>query len=337
MPVIKANAYGHGIVRIGRHLEHLNVSGLCVGKFQEAVTLRGHGVACPILNLGIFSKKEAESIVENEISQVIFSDHVNSLQNIAKQKGKPVRVHIKVDTGLGRIGVSYKDALQYIRNVSTKKDIVIEGIYTSLSEDQSFDGLQVERFKDICMTAEEEGIALGLKHVTSSAGILTFHDSFFDMVRPGIMVFGCYPSDREYKDRKIDLKPALTLKARAAFVKKIKAGESVAYHRAYRAAGTETIITGGIGYADGYPLGLAKGGSVLIAGKKIPLIASITANHIYANAGDCDSIENGDEIVLIGCQGEEKLSIEHLAGVAGISEYQLLSGLNPALPRFYFQ
>lgn len=337
MPVIKANAYGHGIVEIGRHLDRLDVFGLCVGKFQEAETLRKNDVACPILNLGIFSQKEAETIVEDDISQVVFDDRTVYLHELARKMGKVAKVHIKIDTGLGRIGVPFKDALEFIRNVAASSNLQIEGIYTSLTEEPGFDKLQIERFKNICMQAEGEGISPGLKHAASSAGLLAFEDSFFDMVRPGIMVFGCYPSYREFKERKIDLKPALTLKARAAHVKKIEAGESVSYHRAHTAETSQTIVTGSIGYSDGYPLGLARGGSVLISGKEFSLIAAVTANHIYINGGKCDSIKSGDEIVLLGCQGEKEVTIENLAALLGTSEYQILSGINPTLPRFYMQ
>lgn len=335
MPVIKANAYGHGLVNIGRHLERLGVFGLCVGSFSEALSLRENNILCPILNLGLFSGSEAQRAIADDISLVLFDDRAEQLNALAARLGKKARVHIKIDTGLGRVGVDCSHGLTFLRQLRRMENVVIDGIYTSLTEDISYDRLQLRRFAELCAQAEAEGISLGLKHAASSAGILSLEDAGLDMVRPGIMIFGCYPSRKEGKRRRIDLKPALTLKARIAWLKQVAAGDGISYHHAYRAQEAETIITGGIGYSDGYPLGSAPGGMLLIGGCRYSLVASVTANHIYIAGGDCTQLKCGDEIVLVGSQGDDTIPVELLADHAGLSDYQLLSSLNPKLPRYY--
>lgn len=336
MPVIKANAYGHGLIETGRHLERLGIFGLCVGNFAEAVLLRKSGVKCPILNLGLFTDKEAEHAIAEDISLALFDGRAEGLNRLAAQLGKKIRVHIKIDTGLGRVGVDYRGGLNFLRHVQSMENMVVDGIYTSLTEDVPVDKIQLKRLVELCGQAEGEGIKLGLKHAGSSAGILTLGDGGLDMVRPGIMIFGCYPSRGEGEMRKIDLKPALTVKARVAWVKKVRAGEGISYHHAYRVEVPEqTMITGGIGYSDGYPLGSSPGGVVLIGGHRFTLVASVTANHIYIVGEQHPSVQPGDEIVLIGSQGEDRIPVELLADQSRMSDYQLLSGLNPNLPRYY--
>ena len=335
MPVIKSNAYGHGLIEIARHLEGLAVHGLCVGSFQEAAGLRSNSIACPVLNLGPYSRKEAEIIAACGISQSVFSDDVRMLDDAAAACGRPARVHIKIDTGLGRVGVPYSSALSFIEQVAGLSNVRIEGVFTSLTEDMAFDREQIDRFTEVIRQATAKGIDLGLKHAASSAAILECPEARLDLVRPGIMVFGCYPSAKEFRKRRIDLKPTLTLKARVSFVKRLKAGDSVAYHQAYTARTEETLVTGVIGYPDGYPSQLSENSRCLIGGRRYPLVAGVTANHIYIRADNDRPIEIGDEIVLIGCQDGESVPVESLAEITGISEYKILGCLSPQLPRFY--
>lgn len=335
MPVIKANAYGHGLVEVGRHLERVGVHSLCVGYFQEAVQLRCAGISCPLLNLGPYSAREAEQIVTGDISQSVFNGAVHLLDRAAQRYGRKARVHIKVDTGLGRVGVPFGQALEYIQTVAGLAHVHIDGVFTSLTEDKAYDCIQLERFNQVIRSAEEKGIDLGLRHAASSAAILEYPDSHLDLARPGIMVVGCYPSAREFRNRRIDLKQALTLKTRVSCVKALKAGDPVAYHQAYVAETDEIMVTGAIGYPDGYPSHLAGRGECLINGNRYPLVATITANNIYIRAGLDRKIEIGDEIVLIGKQQGQNIRIEDLAETSGLSEYKLLACLSPILPRHY--
>ena len=335
MPVIKANAYGHGVAVVGRHLEQLGVYGLCVGTFQEAAGLRAEGIACPVMNLGPYTEAEAEDIVRLKISQSVYSDDVHKLDRAAERQGTKAGVHIKIDTGLGRLGVSCKQAPAFIEKVAALAHIRIEGVFTSLTEDKSFDMEQLTRFNQVVRSVREKGIDVGLRHAASSAAILEYPESHLDLVRPGIMVVGCYPSTREFRNRRIDLRQTIALKARVCYVKELQAGDSVAYHQAYTARSAELLATGAIGYPDGYPSNLDGKAQCLINGRRYPLVAAITANNIYIKAGRQENIRIGDEIVLIGRQKEETISVEDLAEISGISEYKLLACLNPLLPRYY--
>ena len=336
MPVIKANAYGHGAIEVAFHLERLEpVQGLCVGAVREALELRLSGLKSPLLNLGHYTPTEANQIVALNISKSVFTGAVSWLDQAARKQNRVAGVHIKIDTGLGRVGVPHYEASDFIDRVADMANVRIEGIFTSLSEDPDFDKIQNRRFQSVLSRAKAKGISLGIKHAASSAAILENPETNLDMIRPGIMVFGYYPSIAERMLKRIDLKPTLTLKARVANVKNLRAGDPVAYHRVYKARGDETIITGGIGYSDGYPTCLAGNADCLIGGNRHPLIAAVTANHIYVRSSHRNEINPGDEIVLYGKQGKEEVPLEEIAELSQRSEYNLLARLNPVLPRFY--
>ena len=335
MPVIKANAYGHGIAAVARRLARTDgVYGLCVGNVREALCLRDAGLTLPILNLGPFTPAEAGHIVTRDITQSVTSEAVRLLDRAAADQGRSAAVHIKIDTGLGRIGVPYNRAADFIATVSGLKNVRIAGVFTALSEDPEFDAVQLQRFTAALDPAAAEGIDLGLRHAASSAAILDRPAPALDLVRPGIMILGHYPSAAEHQRRRIELEPALTLKARVVLVKRLTAGDPVGYHRAYHAPADETFITGAIGYSDGYPMQLADRAPCLIGGRRHPLVAAVSANHIFVRSTGGE-IRPGDEIVLYGRQGEAFIDLQEIAGLAGRSVYNLLARLNPELPRFY--
>lgn len=340
MPVVKANGYGHGVATIGLHLEKMGIWGLCVGKLGEALQLRDRGVTCPVLSLGLFSLYEAREALAKDISLTLTHELLlEELNSLAASCGQNITLHVKIDTGLGRVGISFAEANSVLRRIALLENVVIGGIFTALSEDPGFDNLQIARFEAVCNEAEHDNIPLGKRHVCSSASILGSSRPLFDLVRPGIMVFGYYPSKWESQERKIDLQPAISLKARIAQVKQIEKGQGIAYHHTYRARENETILTGSIGYSDGFPVSACNSCSVLVAGQRLPLVASITANHIYLKCAT-DMVRKpfnvGDEIVLIGRQQGANITLEELVEGTGFSEYQLLSQLSPLLPRYYF-
>ncbi|HNX32359.1 MAG TPA: alanine racemase [Holophaga sp.] len=337
MPVIKANAYGHGLAAVGLFLEKTGAAGLCVGKLEEALMLRQAGVCCPILNFGPYSRKEAEYVVAHDITQSVFNEAVAHLEAAAARLGKKAMVHLKIDTGLGRVGVPHAEALEYIGNLARLSHVQIKGVFTSLSEDGSLDAMQLERFHSVHRAATAMGISLGIRHIASSAGLLVYPEAHLDMVRPGISTFGYYPSTEEFRQRKIDLRPALSLKTRVSNVRRLRPGDSVGYHQAYVAATEHLLVTGAIGYPDGFPPQLVQGGEVLIQGRRHPLVMGATANHIYVKAGLDEPIALGDEIVVIGQQQDERISCEDLVKLSGLSEYKLLACINPLMPRYYHE
>jgi alanine racemase len=234
---------------------------------------------------------------------------------------------------MGRTGISFRDALPYIKNASSLGGILIEGVLTTLTEDDEFDREQLSRFLDLCRQAEKNGISLGLKHAASSDGILDFPASHLDMVRPGITLYGYYPSEKTAGEDRLGLKPVLELKCRVADVKTLEPGDTLSYHRKYIAKKREKIAVIPVGYSDGYPSNAADKGFVLIRGKRFPLVAAVTANHMIALLGEDSQVRKGDEVVLLGIQGNEKITADDIAGWAQVSNYKILIDLSPLLPR----
>ncbi|MFP4082254.1 MAG: alanine racemase [Candidatus Aminicenantes bacterium] len=333
MAVIKANGYGHGLVEVARYLEKEKINSLMVCKLQEAVRLREAGVRCPTHNFGPLSAKDAKVLVEYDISQSVFTEEAQRLNRESQNLGKKTKIHIHIDTGLGRMGIPYHKALPFIESTASLKWLQIIGISTTFTEDLEFDRIQLDRLLTLCQEAKKKGISLGLKHAASSGALLTLPPSYLDMVRPGIVLYGYYPSHRTQEEDSLTLRPVLQLKSRVAAVKTLRPGDSVSYHRAYTAKKREKIAVIPIGYSDGYPHKASGKGSVLIKGKRFPIIASITANHMEVLLSPQSQIEAGDEVVLIGRQGKEGITAVEVAAWTDVSVYKILMGLNPLLPR----
>jgi alanine racemase len=304
-----------------------------VGKLQEALLLRKKRISAAILNFGPFSREDAEKIIQSNISQSVFDEKVRSLSEAGIKLGKKAKVHIHVDTGMGRMGIQHRKAWPFIQNISSLKGLFIEGISTTLTEDDEFDREQIKLFLELCRKAEKRGISLGLKHAASSDGVLDLPPSYLDMVRPGIALYGYYPSEKTQKEDRLGLKPVLQLKSRVVAVKTLQPGDTVTYHRKYTAQKKEKIAIIPVGYSDGYPHNVIGKASVLIQGKRCPLIAAVTANHCTALLEENSRVSSGDEVVLLGFQGTEKITAEEIAGWAGVSAYKTLIALNPLLPR----
>lgn len=333
MAVIKANAYGHGLLETGKHLERIGIDYLMVGKLQEALLLRKAGVSARILNFGSFSSAEEEKIIQNDISQSVFTEAVLSLDQTSLRLGKKTKIHIHIDTGMGRMGIPYHQAPPFLEKVSSLKGLAIEGVSTTLTEDNEFDREQVRRFLRVCREAESRGISLGLRHAASSDGMMDLPSSRLDMVRPGIALYGYYPSEKTQQEDRLQLRPVLRLKSRVVSVKTLRPGDSLSYHRRYTAKKPEKIAVIPAGYSDGYPPNAVNKASVLIRGKRFPLIAAITANHCIALLKESTPVSIGDEVVLLGIQSKERIAADEIASWARVSTYRILIGLNPLLPR----
>ena len=333
MAVIKANAYGHGLLEVGRFLDKSGIDALMVCKLSEALQLRESGVKCPILNFGPLFTEDAALIAKHGISQSVFTDDVQILNKKALKEGNKIEVHIHIDTGMGRMGIPHQKAEAYIEKVAAFDGIAIKGISTTLTEDPEFDKVQMNRFLSLCQKSKQKGIRTGLKHACSSAGLFTAGTSYLDMIRPGILLYGYYPNQKTQKEDRLSLRPTLQLKSRVAAVKTLRPGDSVSYHRAYTAKTTEKMAVIPVGYSDGYPFHAVGKGWVLIRGQKHPLIGDITANHLEVRLPVDSPISLGDEVVLLGSQGQNKIPADRLAEWEGISTYKILLRLNPLLPR----
>ncbi len=331
--VIKGNGYGHGLVEMGRMLQREGVRHMAVAKVAEALALREVGVEGMILNFGPFAGRDVSEIVRAEVSQTVFTDQVEELDRGARSLGRTTPVQVNIDTGLGRVGVPYREATPFLRKVASLEGVRLEGVFTAFTEDADFDRIQLRRFLEVCESAGREGVNVGLRHAASSAGLMNFPESFLDMVRPGIAVYGHYPSNETWRSRPLELSPVLSLKTRVVYVKTLAPGDALSYHRAFVAERRTRVATLPLGYSDGYPYTLAGKADVLIRGRRFPVIALVTANHVLVNLGEAEDISIGDEAVLVGGQGSEGIDAQPLAEMAGFSVYKLLIGMGSALPR----
>lgn len=335
MAVVKANAYGHGLIEVSKALCAAGADWLMVGKLQEAVMLRDAGILCPILNFGPFDSSDGRAIVEMNISQSVYAEDVLSLDEAAAKLKKKAPVHIDIDTGMSRTGISYDRALPFLRKIASLSHVKIEGVSSTLTEDPEFDKEQLKRFLEVCSSAKKEGIRLGLRHAASSAGIFSSPDFYLDMVRPGITLYGYYPNAGTQREDPLDLKPALRLQARVIFIKDIAPGDSASYHRSVTATRMMRVAAVGIGYSDGYPPQLGDKGYLAIRGKKFPVLNAVTANHMMVDLGNDREIEVGVSATLLDSDKKSGLTADILAEQSGISSYRILIGLNPLIPRIY--
>lgn len=335
MAVVKANAYGHGLIPVARALEEAGVDWLMVGKLEEALSLKAAGLKSPILNFGPFGRQDAEIIVQSRLSQSIYSEDVFFLAEEAARKNRRASIHIDLDTGMGRTGLPYNRALPLIERIARNRHLQIEGLSTTLTEDPEFDREQIRRLNEVYYKAKERGISCGLRHAASSAGLLTSPEFYLDMVRPGITLYGYYPNEKTQKEDPLQLLPALRLKARVTFIKDLEPGETLSYHRVFRAQKKMRVATLGLGYSDGYQAQLGGQGWAIIMGKKFPVLPLVTANHLMIDLEADDEVKIGDEAILIDSQIDSPATASALATSSGISTYRLLIGLNPLLPRRY--
>lgn len=333
MAVVKANAYGHGLVEVARLLEKEGIGWLMVGKLEEALILRKAGVRLSILNFGSYSRQDCDLIVQNSISQSVYSEEVRFLHEAALKVGRKAGVHLDVDTGMGRTGVSFKNIQPFLKKMASFSGLKIEGVMTTLAEDEKFDPEQLRRLAEVCAEAKAKGIDVGLRHAASSAGILRGPQFHLDLVRPGIMIYGYYPSAATQQENKLSLKPALRLLARVIDIRLLSPGDTLSYHRAYTADRDMWVATVGLGYSEGYPAQLAGKGVVMIKKKTYPVIAAVTANHLMVDLKNSEEVRVGDEVILVDNRPEDELTADVVAELSGLSVYKILIGLNPLVPR----
>jgi alanine racemase len=332
MAVVKCNAYGHGAVEIATALQDRNGIGhFAVVKVREALLLRDAGIRGMVLNMGPFNRREAREVIRLDISQSIFSDAVEVLAEEARQLGKQARVHICLDTGMGRVGVPHRQALPFIERVAEMPDIHIEGVFTAMTEDDDFNPVQIERIESICEAAAERGIDVGLRHAASSAEVDRYPYAHLDMVRPGNCILGLEPE----RQLNMDIKPVMSFKSRVVYVKQMVAGETLSYHQAYKITRDSLIATLPCGYSDGYPAVVANKADVLIRGHRHRLVGPITANHMMVDVTGHEDIKIGDEVVLWGSQGDERITKVELESLApeGTNTYRMATRTRAYLPR----
>lgn len=334
MACVKADAYGHGLIPVSRKLAVLGVDYLGVASIDEGIKLREAGVNLPVLVLGAILKEDSPALFRYKLSATVCSpDLAFALDKKAHSLSKSINVHIKVDTGMGRLGVLCRDALGLIRKIHRLKYINIEGIFTHFpkaDKDRDFTLRQIGLFKCLIAELSKEGIRIPLVHAANSMGIISYKNSYFNMVRPGLAVYGLYPA----KNLKIDLRPVLSLKTKIVYYKKVPAGWGISYGHTYIAKKNTAIVTLPIGYGDGYPRNLSNKAPVLIRGRRFKISGTICMDQIMVDVRDLP-VKIGQEAVLIGCQGKNKITTEELACLSHTIPYEIVCGLGSRIPRVY--
>jgi len=338
MAVVKANAYGHGIIEVSRALQKLKIAYLGVATLDEALALRKARIRLPVLVLGSVLPDEARTAVKNNITLTLCNKELkNALIAISGRTLKP-KVHIKVDTGMGRIGVWHEDAVNFVKDAKKAQGISIEGIYTHFSvagRDKFFTRYQIGSFENILNMLRAMNIEIPLRHAANSIACVDWKKSHLNMVRPGIILYGVYPK-RNFP-RLIKLRPAFSLKTKVVFVKKTPPGRSISYGRTYITQARTRIATLPIGYADGYGRILSNRAEVLIRGRRAPVVGKVTMDQIMVDVGHIKNVRVGDEAVLIGKQKNDEIRIEKLARHAGTIPYEIVTGITGRVPRVFRQ
>ncbi|GAB3384347.1 alanine racemase [Lysobacter fragariae] len=337
MAIVKANAYGHGLVRVALHLQAQGVEQLGVAFVEEGVALRQAGVTVPILVLGgIFGPQVAQFIVHDLEITVSSLDKLRQVEAAAQALGRKAVVHLKIDTGMERIGVHSYSARPFIEAAMASTWCTIKGIYSHLAcaDDPAspMTGEQLERFLEACAHIERIGAPMPLRHLANSGGILHFPGTHLDMVRPGILLYGVLPDPTS--QRTVDVRPVMSLVSQVVYFKVVKAGHPVSYGATWAPQRDTRVVTIPIGYGDGYPRALSSRGEVLVRGHRYPIVGRVCMDQFMVDIGQ-DSAFNEDEVVLMGTQGDASISAEALAQRAGVIPYEILVGLNERIPREY--
>jgi alanine racemase len=337
MAIVKANAYGHGLVPVALHLQKHGVEQLGVAFVEEGIALRRAGITVPVLVLGgIFGRQVAQFITHDLEVTVSSLDKLRQVEAAAEALGRKAVIHLKIDTGMERIGVHSYSARAFIEAAAASRWCVLKGLYSHLAcadDPRSPMTLQqLERFLEACAHIERIGAPMPLRHLANSGGVLHFPETRLDMVRPGILLYGVLPDAAS--QRTVDVRPAMSLTSQVVYFKVVKAGNPVSYGATWAPSHDTRVVTVPIGYGDGYPRALSSRGEVLIRGHRYPIVGRICMDQFMVDIGP-DSAWNEDEVVLIGSQGGNAITAEALAQAAGIIPYEVLVGLNERIPREY--
>jgi len=337
--VIKADAYGHGLKEVSRLVLDNGITWLGVTSITEAMELRRLHPHARILIISAGMYAHSYLIVKHNLTPIVCSrEMVNLLNDAGKRAGKKVKAHIKIDTGMGRLGIWHKNALPFIEYIHKLPYIEIEGICSHFASagsnkmDMKFTKDQLSAFINVINKAETAGIHIPLRHIANSGGILVLNNSYLNFVRSGISVYGLLPSP-EFSSN-IELLPALSLKSRVAFIKDVLPGRTISYGCTYKIEKKTRIATVPIGYSNGYCRSLSNKASVLIRGEYAPVVGIITMDQIMIDTGNIQGVSVGDEVTLIGKQGEKIITASQVAQWAETISYEVLCKLN--VPRVYF-
>lgn len=342
MAVVKANGYGHGMIRVAQAAIKAGVERLGVASVEEALELINNNIKVPIHLLSEPPISSVKVLVKNStinsliISVVYTKDFVRALSKEASEKNRKCLVHVKIDTGMHRVGISIEKAVDLVKYISSLPNIEIEGLFTHFAcaddTENSYTLLQFERFLKLKEILEKNNFKFKIYHCANSAAILNFPQTHLDMVRIGIAMYGLRPSEKTFSPK---LKPAFSLKAKISYLKEVEKGEGISYGLTFKTNRKSLIATIPIGYGDGYPIKLLNNGVVLVKGKRVPVVGNVTMDQIMIDVTDLDEIKIGDEVVIIGNQGKGKIEVNELSRALDTIDYEIVCRITNRVPRIY--
>lgn len=339
--VVKADGYGHGAVPVAVTVDEL-VEAYAVATIDEALQLRKHGITKPIYLLGFIPDNKIETAILNEIRFAVFEySQGEKISEVATALNKRAYVHIKLDTGMGRIGFLPNDkSIEDVIKVSKLNNITVEGIFTHFSKadevDKTHTDKQIDTFEDFIKRLSEKGLNISIKHCSNSAGIIDIPRANMSEVRAGISMYGMYPSD-DVNKRRITLYPALELKSHIIYIKEVEKGCSIGYGGTYITEKPTKVATIPVGYGDGYPRNLSNKGSVIINGKRASIIGRVCMDQFMVDVTDIEGVKEGDVVTLVGQDGDQCITVEEVAALAGTFNYEFVCDLGKRIPRVYYR
>lgn len=336
--VIKADAYGHGAVPVARRLERAGVDALAVAIVEEGLVLRDAGVRSSLLVLNGFWPGQEEQIVRNSLIPVVFqADKIDLLDRAAVRMQRHVLFHLKINSGMSRLGVDWDEARLLLEKASRTSWARCDGILTHLSSAEDAESpsteIQLQRFEEVVLKAEQLKMGIAWRHAANSASLLNFRQSWFDGVRTGLALYGVNPLPAPLS--KVALAPVLSLKTSVLQMRIVRRGQSIGYGDAYTTQRDSLIATLPVGYADGLMRALSNCGPVLVRERRTPIVGKISMDLTLIDVTDVPLVSEGDEVVLIGRQGAEEIRVEDLARLAQTIPYEILSRIGPRVPRVY--
>ena len=342
MAVIKANAYGHGLLPVAHHLMQNGADSLGVAFLEEGIALRNAGITTPILVFGGIGEKQVPLFLQHQLSLTAPSiEKLRLIDEAAAALGTTASVHLKIDTGMERIGMHWYSAEKLLTASLTCRHTRVEGIYSHFANadaapgDLSHARLQLERFLELLAFYDQRSLPTPTRHIANSGAILQLPDAHLDLVRPGILLYGVYPSTECAQT--FPVTPALTLKSRVAFFKVVKAGNPVSYGSTWTPTHDTRVVTLPVGYGDGYFRAFSNQSHVLIHGQRHPVVGRVCMDQTMVNLGPHGTAYNGDEVILLGTQENETITAAELAELARTIPYEILTNLNTRIPRIYRQ
>ncbi|KEI06903.1 alanine racemase [Clostridium botulinum] len=341
--IVKADAYGHGALDVAPTLIENGATGLAVAVINEGVELRRSGIECPIMVLGFTAPTLIHTLLRHDIEQTVFSlEYAKQLSEVAEKMHKKIKIHIAVDTGMGRIGfLPNKESVQDVKKISNLPNIEIKGIFTHFStadeSNKEYTYYQLKKFNEFYDELKKENVNIQTRHIANSAAIMELSETQFEGVRPGIILYGYYPSDQVDKS-KLKLKPVMELKTNIVHIKKISSGQYISYGRKFKTERESVIATIPVGYADGYTRRLFNKAKVIINGQIAPIIGTICMDQCMIDITDIKgNVKIGDEVILMGQKNGIKIDANDIASMLGTINYEVVCMISKRVPRVYIK